>query len=409
MAEAPPSYSASGPSEPKAPSPEKQSGSVHTPAIVSISTHSKSTALLRKSKSATVLFDIFRKGRPADDVLRNIVKEDMRLILQPNAGSVAERLALLASCAALRSQNKIIFSALLQEKSSFRVHTALYWVTLRMSPDFGALSAEDRCVLGLLVPQEEITVQLMEGPAQPFIVKFHIPMLRKRMLLNKDIRLDFIARENSQITFGDIGMVILDPRPNAAKPAHAWNHRCWESFDASETHSDGTAERLSEGCRFIRVAHSPVSNHVEPRARHEICWDEHKLERGNETGRNAQWRRTGRGRRSLCKRRTVAGISGTDTPEVGQAHRRVKTGLRRGSAELSTAHRDVIERDGGYGEGRKYISTEMEPRVIRDGRKEQHLDCDAKARETHACNKWCSQVLHARARFGRQSCRKRRA
>ncbi|KAF7357741.1 hypothetical protein MVEN_00820000 [Mycena venus] len=330
MADDPPSYSPSGSSGLKTPSNEKQAVSVRTPAIASISTHSKSAALLRpqdprflksttshaarRSPSMSGLFDIFRKSRPLADVpldikaLRPAVIEDVRLILQPNTGTVAERLALLASCAELCTQHKIDFSTLLQDKSLFHAHTALYWAIvnnlaspqapfelvgamlansqplkaetikdarracislrsqdmfqyLRMSPDFGALSAEDRFALGLLVPPEEITIELMEGPEQPFSVKFYIPMFQKRMLLNKDIRLEFIARdrlwllafftpdhpsvagpsapsfakdnqwgaylrlrENSRSTPVDIGIVILDTRPTATNPAHAWNH-----------------------------------------------------------------------------------------------------------------------------------------------------------------------------------------
>ncbi|KAJ6529734.1 hypothetical protein B0H19DRAFT_1082844 [Mycena capillaripes] len=65
---------------------------------------------------------------------------------------------------------------------------------LRMCPEFGALPVEDRFVLGLLVPQEDIAVEIMEGPELPFSGKFDIPMFQKRMLLNKDIWLEFITR-----------------------------------------------------------------------------------------------------------------------------------------------------------------------------------------------------------------------
>ncbi|KAJ6529710.1 hypothetical protein B0H19DRAFT_1274107 [Mycena capillaripes] len=134
----------------------------------------------------------------------------MLLLLQPHTGSVAERLALLG-CAELCTQRKIDFSPLVQDTSSFHGHTALHWVIVnklgspqapfelvqavlansqpltpetikdarrgcillrsqdmvqyvRMCPEFGALSPDNRFILGLLVPPEEITVETMEGP-----------------------------------------------------------------------------------------------------------------------------------------------------------------------------------------------------------------------------------------------------
>ncbi|KAJ7021050.1 hypothetical protein C8F04DRAFT_932190, partial [Mycena alexandri] len=65
---------------------------------------------------------------------------------------------------------------------------------LRMSPEFGTLSAEDRFLLGVSAPPEEIVVEELEGPAQPFSVRFHIPQFHKRVMLGKQIELKFVAR-----------------------------------------------------------------------------------------------------------------------------------------------------------------------------------------------------------------------
>ncbi|KAJ6542958.1 hypothetical protein B0H19DRAFT_876811, partial [Mycena capillaripes] len=173
--------------------------------------------------------------------IRTAVIGDVRLALQPNTGSIAERVALLKTCAELCVRHSMEFSPLLQEKNSFHGHTALYWVIannlasplapfelvaavlshsqpltpetiqdarracislrsqdmfqfLRSCPEFGALSEEDRFVLGLVIPPEQIDVEIMEGSNQPFSVKFHIPLFQKRMLLGTQIKLEFIAR-----------------------------------------------------------------------------------------------------------------------------------------------------------------------------------------------------------------------
>ncbi|KAJ6529716.1 hypothetical protein B0H19DRAFT_1274113 [Mycena capillaripes] len=238
----------------------------------------------------------------------------------------------LALCASfpVNDQLELRTAVLEDEKSSFHGHSALYWAIvndlgspmtpfeligamvtnsqplkpetikdarracislrnqemfqfLRMCPEFGALPAEDRFLLGLLVPPEDIAVEIMEGSEQPFSVNFHIPMFQKRMLLNKEIRLEFIARdrlwrlsfftpahpslsaagkadwsakdkkwgaflklsENSQSTPVDVGLVLVDTRTTAPKPAHVWKH-LWpqlplrnEDDSASESTGNG--------------------------------------------------------------------------------------------------------------------------------------------------------------------------
>ncbi|KAJ7237689.1 hypothetical protein C8J57DRAFT_1727871 [Mycena rebaudengoi] len=254
------------------------------------------------------LFSVFRKHphselpstQPPPDLpaVRAAVIEDVHLAVQPNTGSTAERLDLLENCALLCKRQNIDFPLLLQEKEAFHGHTALYWAIvnspegsrgpfdlvavilarssplqpetiaearracislrnqelfqfLRMCPEFGTLSPEDRLLLGVLVPPEEIDIELMEGPGQPFSVRFRIPQYRKRMLLSKEIRLEFIARgllwqlsfsvnsqkqwldnwqwrgslrlaEDSPFTPVEFGLVFLDARAGITEPVHAW-------------------------------------------------------------------------------------------------------------------------------------------------------------------------------------------
>ncbi|KAJ7768466.1 hypothetical protein B0H16DRAFT_1262233, partial [Mycena metata] len=164
----------------------------------------------------------------------------LRTLIQPyTERSVADRVSLLDVCAQLCAQHEIDFSLLLQGK--FENHTALYWAIangpwppkppfelaaavlahsaplkpetmkearracvslrsqelfhfLRMSPEFGTLSAEDQFLLGVSAPPEEIVVEELEGPTHPFSFRFQIPQFHKRMMLGKPITLEVVAR-----------------------------------------------------------------------------------------------------------------------------------------------------------------------------------------------------------------------
>ncbi|KAJ7456306.1 hypothetical protein B0H11DRAFT_2066171 [Mycena galericulata] len=328
MSDAPPSYDVSASNLGlKTTLDDKKTSWAHSQ-LASISSDSKTVALLglqapvgnvgsgstsgTHSRSRGGLFDAFRKhprlpsGPPVDTpAVRAAVIDDVRLVVQPNTGSIAERLSLLETCAQLCARHKVEFPPLLQDKKSFLDHTALYWAIvnnpgspqasfelvaavltysvplkpatlkearracislrnqelfqfLRMRPEFGALSEQDRFLLGVLVPPEEIDIQLMEGPEQPFSVKFKIPMFQKRMMLSEQICLEFIARgrlwllsfftpanptalasksewfkkgqwggslhlrENSPGTDVEFGVVLLDARNETTEPTHFW-------------------------------------------------------------------------------------------------------------------------------------------------------------------------------------------
>ncbi|KAJ7176512.1 hypothetical protein C8R46DRAFT_861018, partial [Mycena filopes] len=187
------------------------------------------------------------------------ILDTLRAVVQPYAAqNVAERVALLANCEQLCERHKLDFPALLQRKS-IEGHTTLYWAIangpwpprapfelvtavitysgplkpetrrearrvclalrsedmfqfLRHLPEFMALSSEDRLLLGSTVPPEEVVVSEMAGSAQPFGVRFKIPFFLKRMLLRRDIEVEFIARERLwQIKFF-----------TAANPSQKW-------------------------------------------------------------------------------------------------------------------------------------------------------------------------------------------
>ncbi|KAJ7660442.1 hypothetical protein B0H17DRAFT_1212623 [Mycena rosella] len=257
------------------------------------------------------LFDRFRRRpshsaaeRPSKDSVVTAIEEDVRMLVQPSTtDSVDDRLALLDACAQLSKLYEMDFSLLLQ-KRSIHDHSVLYWAIvnspwplrapfdlvaavlaqsaplapktirearlacvslrnqemfqfLRMCPEFGALFSDDRFILGAAVPPEEIVVETMEGPMQPFSVRFRIPLYEKRMLLSREIKLEFIARGRLwQLTFftatnpiqkwlkdgqwsgslrlgdntgslnthAEFGLVFLDTRPAPPIPVHAWAH-----------------------------------------------------------------------------------------------------------------------------------------------------------------------------------------
>ncbi|KAJ7176517.1 hypothetical protein C8R46DRAFT_988602 [Mycena filopes] len=275
-------------------------------ALASMLSTSKSVALLQKgsaSRRRSSVLGLFRKTPEPEVVsaasVQAAVLDDVHTLVQPYTDSVADRVALLGSCAQLCLQYKLDFSLLLQG-NSIKNHSALYWAIangpwppqapfelvatvlahsapltpetvqearracvslrsqemfhfLRMSPEFGALSAEDRFLLGSPTPLEEIVVKEMAGEAQPFSVQFHIPQFHKRMMLGKQISVEFIARgrlwelkfytadkpsakhlthgywsgllrmvENSPMTLAAFGLVFLDARPSPPSSEPSW-------------------------------------------------------------------------------------------------------------------------------------------------------------------------------------------
>ncbi|KAJ7768476.1 hypothetical protein B0H16DRAFT_1453172 [Mycena metata] len=295
MADAPPPYDKSSSRPPRG---EKASTSRNSVS----STSTKSAALLQTPKRRSVV-GLFRHTPEPSNVLVTVkaaVLEDVSKLVQPYApDSVADRVGVLETCAQLCARYKLDFSGLLQGQS-IENHSALYWVIangplplkapfelvaavlahsaplqpatikearqacisfrsqemfqfLRMSPDFGALPTEDRFLLGVLAPPEEIVVEEMEGASHPFSLRFKIPMFYRRMMLGKQIVLEFIAQgrlwkltfftadkpisaalthgkwsvdlrmvEKSPPTHAVVALVIFDARPSPPLPTPFW-------------------------------------------------------------------------------------------------------------------------------------------------------------------------------------------
>ncbi|KAJ7698868.1 hypothetical protein B0H16DRAFT_790202 [Mycena metata] len=281
----------------------------------SLASNSKTQALLAEKRS---VLGRFGRASLSPDSVKAAVLEDARSLVQPyTEESIADRIALLESCAQLCARQKINLSLLLQGKL-VENHSALYWAIvngpwpptapfglvaavlahssplqpatirearracvslrshdmyrfLQMSPEFGALSAEDRFLLGTLVPVEEIVVEEMAGDTCPFSVRFHIPMFHKRMMLGKSIKLEFIAQgrlweldfftaadsslksvtpgcwsgllriaENSPMTPVMFGLVFLDARPSPPSPTPFWVSRGRKEYIMHVTGESGS-------------------------------------------------------------------------------------------------------------------------------------------------------------------------
>jgi len=65
---------------------------------------------------------------------------------------------------------------------------------LRLLPQFTHISGADQILLGAALPPDEVSVQLGSGNEGAFAVTFEIPQFHKRMMISKEIKLEFIAR-----------------------------------------------------------------------------------------------------------------------------------------------------------------------------------------------------------------------
>lgn len=65
---------------------------------------------------------------------------------------------------------------------------------LRMLPEFLKISGRDEMLLGATLPMDDIVVEDMAGDEGAFAVNFEIPQFQKRMMVSKEIVLEFIAR-----------------------------------------------------------------------------------------------------------------------------------------------------------------------------------------------------------------------
>ncbi|KAJ7251214.1 hypothetical protein C8J57DRAFT_1352402 [Mycena rebaudengoi] len=181
-------------------------------------------------------FGFFRKPHSTAQVTAAVLDEIHTLVQPSSNASDDDKLATLESIAGLCTRQKIDLGALLRQ-NSIGNHTALYWTIVNHPPgafvaailrrsaplapdniteakracialssqdmfhflrsysEFGVLSVEDKLLLGVTVPPDEIAVKLIDGPQQAFSVQFKVPQFHKRMRISKSVQLHFIARD----------------------------------------------------------------------------------------------------------------------------------------------------------------------------------------------------------------------
>jgi hypothetical protein len=65
---------------------------------------------------------------------------------------------------------------------------------LRHLPQFSSIPGADQVLLGTDIPQDEVTVEIGPGVEGAFAANFQIHQFHKRMMISKEITLEFIAR-----------------------------------------------------------------------------------------------------------------------------------------------------------------------------------------------------------------------
>ncbi|KAF8957565.1 hypothetical protein BDZ97DRAFT_1845578 [Flammula alnicola] len=65
---------------------------------------------------------------------------------------------------------------------------------LHLLPQFSSISGADQVILGADLPPDDVTVEIGHGTDGAFSVNFRVPQYHKRMMISKEIVLEFIAR-----------------------------------------------------------------------------------------------------------------------------------------------------------------------------------------------------------------------
>ncbi|TFK32424.1 hypothetical protein BDQ12DRAFT_501938 [Crucibulum laeve] len=187
----------------------------------------------------------FGTSRTAREV-RTTVLGLMRDLVREHLNQSPAALGILQSCSDVCASHSLSLSRILQEKS-IEGHTPLYWAVvkrpqdeeyldgtasspdlltalltysvpltpvtildvrhaclvtsdqrlfqrLRLSPEFSPVSAVDEMLLGGSIPPDDIEVEDVPGNEGAFAVNFEIVQFQKRMMVGKEIALEFIAR-----------------------------------------------------------------------------------------------------------------------------------------------------------------------------------------------------------------------
>lgn len=181
-------------------------------------------------------------GRTSREVHSTVLGLVRDLVREQNSPAA---LGILRSCADACSSHSLSLSSILQEKS-VEGHTPLYWAIvkrapdenhddstqiddlltsllsfssplskdtimelrhaclvtsdqalfqrLRLSPEFSPISGVDQMLLGATLPPDDITVEDVPGDEGSFAMNFVIVQFQKRMMVSREIVLEFIAR-----------------------------------------------------------------------------------------------------------------------------------------------------------------------------------------------------------------------
>lgn len=258
--ESPPSYELSyntiSTDYPRSKSSELSRTVLHSPPLspntASLIKSPSSTSSSNKGKGRAANWFNFAASRTAREV-RSTVLGLIRDLVQEQYSSFPAATGILQSCADACTTHSLSLTSILQEKS-IENHTPLYWVIvnrlpdehhqvedssgpdllsallsystplspetitdvrraclatcdqrlfqrLRLSPEFAPVSGIDQMLLGGTITPDDIEVQDVPGDRGAFVVTFEIPQFHKRMVVAKEIGLEFIARSECYFLF----------------------------------------------------------------------------------------------------------------------------------------------------------------------------------------------------------------
>ncbi|KAF8161651.1 hypothetical protein B0H34DRAFT_796403 [Crassisporium funariophilum] len=229
------------------PSPHSpSSSSLRSPSIAPLKSPSTPTSPTNnKGKVKATNWFNFTASRTSREV-RSTVLGLVRDLVQEHICNFSAASGILQSCADACAAQSVSLSSILQERS-IENHTPLYWAIvkrlpdehqdveasqgpdlmsallsystpllpetvaeiriaclatsdqrlfqrLRLSPEFAPISGSDQMLLGGTIPPDEVDVEDLPGDGGAFVVNFEIPHFHKRMVVSKEIVLEFIAR-----------------------------------------------------------------------------------------------------------------------------------------------------------------------------------------------------------------------
>ena len=234
----------------------------HKPHTRSAST--SSVASVKGKKSGWFSFSSSAPSKTPHEVRSTVLGLVRDLVQNHSSGSPAA-MGILQSCADACTSHSVSFSAILQEKF-IENHTPLYWAIvkrtnglseddegeggggssetkddlvtallshispldpdtiidlrmacmatsdqamfqrLRRSPRFASISKSDQILLGGSPSPDDVTVETGPGDKGAFTVDCIVPQFHKRMMVSKEIVLDFIARSTCLFTFGCLNL-----------------------------------------------------------------------------------------------------------------------------------------------------------------------------------------------------------